>query len=271
VIQIKNNYLPPISRLITFGGGGSKYHEAANRLVSQAKQIPQFESVKAYFDFELPVEYFELFRDFPSRYPKGYGLWSWKPFLIYRELQNLNLNDILIYVDAGCELNPKGSSKLDFYLSETSKREALLFELDLPNRYWTKNHPLLTGNSDFFLRNHIMGSVLFIKNTERTQTFIKRWLDLCSLNDGELLRDPLDNELQISGFQLHRHDQSCLSIAAYEEGFSTAPDPTYYEYWPDGKMEPILALRNISGVSRIKNYLYPNIYKRIKHKFNQIL
>ena len=253
-------------RLIGFGGGLSKHHEAAARITSQARQFSQIHSIKNYSEADLPDKYFELFNDFPVRFPKGYGLWSWKPFLIHQELQNLNLNDILIYVDAGCELNPQGSPKLDFYLSETSKHEVLLFELNLPNRYWSKNHPLLTGNTKHFFRNHIMGTVLFIKNTERTQKFIKHWLDLCSANDGELLRDPHTNDPQISGFQLHRHDQSCLSIAAYEEGFKTIPDTTYYEYWPDGKAEPILALRNISGISKLKNQLYPNTIKRIKHK-----
>ena len=127
-----NTKLPthPIVHLITFGGGSKDYHDAAERVARQALEFPDIDSATAFTEKNLPSEFFDLCETVIRDYPRGFGLWAWKPFIIQHELKRLRDNDILIYVDSGCELNKYGLNKFRGYLSYTAQNEALIFELD---------------------------------------------------------------------------------------------------------------------------------------------
>jgi hypothetical protein len=249
----------PIVKLITFGGGGADFREAAERLVLQSTDFLSINERKAYTDTDLPPDYHSLFSEL-----NGYGYYSWKPYLVYAELLKLETNDILVYIDAGCELNKRGIRRFDDYLSYTSKNEILLFEMQHPNRFWTKNHPKLLGYPEHFFRNQLVATVIFLKNNERSRQLIKAWLDLCAYEHGVLLKAPEDNEPQLPGFMKHRCDQSCLSICAYLQNVTTIPDETWFQDWSYAQNYPILALRNKTGTSVLNKMLKVNIFKRIK-------
>jgi hypothetical protein len=254
----------PIVKLITFGGGSVAYRQAAERLIEQSIDFKSIDERKAYVDADLPPEYFKLFDGLMKNYPTGYGLYSWKPFLIHLELSRLQPNDILIYIDSGCELNNRGIRRFDDYLSHTAKTDVLLFEQQHPNRFWTKKHPMLTGYPEHHFRNQLVGGIIFLKNSQRTKELVKAYLELCSYDKGLLLKDPAEHEPQIPGFIKHRHDQSCLSTCAYLYNVSTLPDETWFRNWSDGANYPILALRNRTGTSKLKQELRKNIFDRLK-------
>jgi hypothetical protein len=253
----------PTVKLITFGGGSVEYREAAERLIAQSKEFPSIDERRSYTEADLPPDYHELFNGVSS-IATGCGLYSWKPYLINAELSSLAQNDILIYIDAGCELNGKGIRRFNDYLSYTSKNDILLFEQQHPNRFWTKYHPKLLGYPEHFFRNTLVAGVFFLKNNERTKQLIKAWLDLCAYENGVLLRDPEDNEPQLPGFIKHRHDQSCLSVCAYLHNMATIPDETWFPDWSEAGDYPILALRNRTGISVLNEKMKKNIFKKIK-------
>lgn len=255
----------PIVKLITFSGGRMEFRESAERLIAQSKDFPSIDERRAYTDIDLPPAYHKLFNGLIDSYATGYGLYSWKPYLIYAELSKLEPNDILVYIDAGCELNKRGIRRFDDYLSYTSKNDVLLFELQHPNRFWTKNHPKLLGYSEHYFRNQLAATIIFLKNNEQTTRLIKEWLDLCAYENGILLKDPEENEPQLPGFIKHRYDQSCLSICAYLHNVVTIPDETWFQDWSYGQEYPILALRNRTGVSVLNEKLKVKIFKRIKN------
>jgi len=254
----------PVVKLITFGGGSAEYREAAERLITQSKDFPSIDARRSYTEVDLPPDYYERFKGL-SDISTGCELYSWKPYLINAELLSQAQNDILIYIDAGYELNKNGIRRFDDYLSYTSKNDALLFEQQHPNRYWTKNHPKLLGYPEHYFRNQIAATVIFLKNNKQTKLLIKVWLDLCAYENGALLKDPEENELQIPGFMKHRNDQSCLSICAYLNIVITIPDETWFQDWSYAQNNPILALRNRTGVSVLNEKLKINIFKRIKN------
>jgi hypothetical protein len=249
----------PTVKLITFGGGGDHYREAAERLISQSKDFTSIDIRRAYTDADLHSDYYNLFNSLT-----GYGFYSWKPYLINAELSELELNDILVYIDAGCELNKRGIRRFEDYLSYTAKNDVLLFEMQHPNRFWTKNHPKLLGYPEHYFRNQLAATVIILKNNEQTKKLIKSWLDLCSYEGGSLLKDPDGNEPQIPGFMKHRCDQSCLSICAYLHNVTTIPDETWFPDWSYARNYPILALRNKTGIPILNKKLKINIFKRIK-------
>jgi hypothetical protein len=259
----------PIVKLITFGGGSANFREAASRLIKQSEDFPSIDVRRAYTETDLPSDYHKLFNGLLESHPAGYGLYSWKPYLVYNELLMLNQNDILIYIDAGCELNKFGIRRFDDYLSYTSKNDVLLFELQHPNRYWTKFHPMLLGYPEHYFRNQLVASVIFLKNNDRTKQFIKSWLDLCAFENGILLKDPEENELQLPIFKMHRQDQSCLSICAYLHNIRTISDETWFQDWRNAEKFPILALRSRTGVSVLNEKLRKNIFRRAKLSFKE--
>jgi hypothetical protein len=161
-------------------------------------------------------------------------------------------------------LNKKGVRRFDDYLSYTSKNNVLLFELQHPNRLWTKNHPKLLDYPEHYFRNQIASGIIFLKNNEQTKQLIKAWLDLCAYENGSLLKNPEDNDPQIPGFMKHRHDQSCLSICAYLHNVTPIPDETWFPDWSYAQQYPILALRNRTGTSKLNEKLKINIFKKIK-------
>jgi len=251
-------------KLITFGGGNAGFREAAIRLIAQAKDFPSIDVGRAYFDTDLPADYYTLFSGITDSCVTGYRLYSWKPFLIHAELSGLSPNDVLVYMDAGCELNKRGIHRFDDYLSYTSRNDVLLFELQHPNRFWSKDHPKLVGYPEHYFRNQLVGGVIFLKKCDRTMEFVKEYLDLCAYDNGALLKEPESNEIQIPGFVNHRHDQSCLSICAYRHELATIPDETWFADWGRAQNYPILALRNKTGVSMLNDRLKTNVLTTAK-------
>lgn len=254
----------PVVHLITFGGGSADYRAAAKRVETQALEFPDIGTAKAYTDQNLPAEFYDTFGNVTQDHPKGFGLWLWKPFLILHALQRLNDNDILLYVDSGCEMNKYGSTRFSQYLSDASRHDALLFELGHKHWRWTKSHPSLTGNTAHRSRNQLVATGIFLKKTPENIAFVQAWLDLCCADDFAALQDPLPHEPQVEGFIAHRHDQSCLSATAFEFGLPVRPDETWFHNWRDAADYPILALRNRRGRSKLyKVFRFKNLREKL--------
>jgi hypothetical protein len=133
------------------------------------------------------------------------------------------------------------------------------------NRHWTKNHPKLLGYPEHYFRNQLAATIIFLKNNERGRQLAQAWLDLCAYENGVLLKPAEENEPQLPGFMKHRNDQSCLSLCAYQHDVNTIPDETWFEDWSYGQNHPILALRNRTGTSVLKERLKMKIFKRVKN------
>lgn len=238
----------PKVRLITFGAGTRNISKAVHRLASQAKKFPWVDEVRAYSEADLPEEYFSQMGDILANNPKGFGLWSWKPFLIQRELELLNPGDILVYLDAGVEINKKGASRFTYYLDHLARNDLLFFQLDHQHRNWTKQNAEVFDLGENFFRNQVVAGILMFRVSDKSKSLISRWKQLCTLNDGALLEDPspLSNEVHTQLIE-HRHDQSLLSKAVFEAGIETWPDETIFRPWRKGKEFPFLALRNKSS------------------------
>jgi len=91
---------------ITYGGGNLKYYNAVNRLVKEMKNFYTFDKILTYTDLELQkTDYYIQHKDFIKSNRRGNGYWIWKPYYVYNELQKLNDDDILLYLDCGFEIN----------------------------------------------------------------------------------------------------------------------------------------------------------------------
>ncbi len=249
-------------KLITFGDGGNNFKEASGRLAKQANKFKIFDSIEI-FDFsKIDESYWTALDQSILENKKGVGLWSWKPFIINSELNKLNDRDILIYIDAGCELNIHGIKKLNEYIEYVDRNGYLLFHLQNKNKAWTKFHASF-NDEEFLEKNQLVGGILFFQKNQLIIDFVNYWLDICLRNKSELLKDPQPCEQQRPEFIAHRHDQSCLSLAAHIYKLKSAPDETDFPRWVLGRKYPILALRNISAQAKSPYHFLPKPVRKI--------
>jgi hypothetical protein len=234
----------PIIRLVSFGAGLAGIDKALERLQKQARQFGEFDQIVVHNEQSLDTHYFNIFDGLIQDFPTGYGLWSWKPYLLEKELETLKDGDVLIYLDAGFEINKAGKNRFFDYLDFLAKEDALLFSISNQQRHWTKKHEILSKPDQHFFRNQVIGGIIMLRVSDKARTLIKRWNELCQFESGHLLKDQLATETQIARFASHRHDQSLLSRAAFEVSVHTIPDESYFNPWSNGKNYPFWALRN---------------------------
>jgi hypothetical protein len=231
-------------KLISFGAGLPGIASALERVKRQAAAIELIDSVVTFDSRDLGEPYAAIFGSLPEEFPRGYGLWSWKPFVVNMELAKLLDGDILIYMDAGVEINPAGATQLREYLDFTSATGSLFFSVGLQQRHWTKFSDALVPREHFF-RNQLASGLFMLKASPETRSLVKQWLELCAEDNAAFLKDPAPSEhMQIQGFIGHRHDQSVLSKIVFDHNIQTKPDRTYFEPWRKGRHEPFLAFRN---------------------------
>lgn len=238
--------------LITFADGSPEYRRAADRLEFQAKKLKGIDHIHKFCKSDLGEEYHKIFPKFPKTYKKGFGLWSWKPFLVSQTINNINTGDILIYVDAGCEINIKGQKKFQEYIELVNLHEAVFFQVPHKHSNWTKKELLDLYDAKLMNQNQIMGTFFILKNTNKIRSLVYNWLQLCSDQNGKYLKDPIASSSQNEGFISHRHDQSCLSCCVLNGNFfKIENDDTWNSNLKRLNKNPIIALRNRTGISKL--------------------
>jgi hypothetical protein len=245
--NIPMNVKPKI-RVITFGAGSQGIERSLQRLKNQAKKFSWFDEVITHSEASLGNDYFSALSRGVLLNPKGFGLWSWKPYIIERELKSMNEGDILVYLDAGVEINQRGSSRFTYYLDHLAREDVLVFSLDHQHRQWTKLDTRIFDYGQNYFRNQVVAGVLMFRVSPKSLGIVSRWKDLCFLDGGQLLEDPsLEQNQQHYDLIEHRHDQSVLSKVVFDTGIPTLPDETIFIPWRRGRNFPFLALRNKSS------------------------
>jgi hypothetical protein len=240
-----NQVKPPIVRLISFGAGSSNISKALNRVKKQSEVFPLIDEVRVFTDLDLDEDYVTNFGELLDNHPTGYGLWSWKSHLISLELSRLREGDILIYIDAGVEINKRGVSRFSYYLDHLAQHDVLVFSQDHQQRHWTKMDSRILRLDKHYFRNQLVAGILMFRVSSKSKAFVSDWSKLCKENQGELLKEPVagTNEFHVQLVE-HRHDQSILSRVAFDHDLPTVPDETMFKSWRHGINYPFLALRN---------------------------
>lgn len=68
--------------------------------------------------------------DFISLNKRGYGYWVWKPYIIKKTLKIMDNDDILLFLDCGCELNYLARDKFLEYI------ELVKTKKNFGNKWW---------------------------------------------------------------------------------------------------------------------------------------
>ena len=244
---------------ITFGGPSENYHRDVNRICDEMKEFNWFDEIKGYTEEDLKQDSFfwNKHGSFIESNPRGYGYWIWKPYLIQKKLNELNYEDILIYVDSGCYGNIKGKQRLLEYIdildNDINKYGIISFTLDdntnqnkltnnkifynISENNWTKKKIFdeLDCNYDNIKQSgQCMGGVQIIKKNDHSIHIINKWVENMKYH---LINDNTENEEPC--FIENRHDQSiysCLvkkygSIKIYSVGEFDFPELWHTQDW----------------------------------------
>ena len=232
---------------ITFGGPTSNYHNSVRRICNEAEHLQFFNNIYGFTDKDLKQdEYFwSNHGNFIESNQRGYGYFLWKSYLIQKELNKINENDILIYCDCGCQINSMGKDRLLEYIDMLNNNREyygiISFQLEFKEVLYTKKKILeyfSIDNNTPYLQN--MATVLLIRKNNHSCNIINNWYNSCCNYD--LINDSTYNESSI--FIENRHDQSILSVLVNKYGSIKLIDETYFHpNWNIGKEYPFLAKR----------------------------
>lgn len=144
--------------------------------------------------------------------PRGSGYWLWKPFIILDTLQRMKEGEILVYADAGVEFVAPVQHIIDRMTDDI-----WLFGNMYQHVHWCKADVFgMTGiqypHKD---KKQVQASVIVIKNTTYSRSFIYRWLEFCQRPG--MIDDTPSGFLDHPEFREHRHDQAIITTLAYQE------------------------------------------------------
>jgi hypothetical protein len=199
---------------ITFGSH-DHYIDAGHRLINQAKQMNIFNETILYSAeyLQKDPQFWTNHETFISNNPRGYGYWLWKSYIIKKTMENMADNDILLYLDCGCELGldrkhellecinivktDKLVSTSTYYIERDWNKMDLIEKMDM-----NKNEYLDTDQRQ-------AGANLFLVCKE-TRDFVDKWYELSS--DYHNIDDSASIIPNFECFKEHRHDQAIFSL-----------------------------------------------------------
>lgn len=250
---------------------------AGRRLANEFRDIPDVSSVELVTGKDIKNVYtifYAQHKNFFRNNPRGFGLWLWKPFIVLQKLLDLPKNDLLLYLDAGCQTNFQNRASIERwydYLDITRKEDSLFMKLrhgqfgieDLSEFAWSKAKLIKKFNLDYenLESPQVQAGILFLKNTDSIRDLISEWLELCIENNYSLLDSTTEKEHE--RFIAHRFDQSIFSLLVKQQHRFTIPDETSFDNLLNIPNYPILALRNRTGANILRNNYIDRLIVRL--------
>lgn len=118
----------------------SRMTDSLNRLCRQAEALEFFDETTSFTEHDLLPEFTSRMGKYLTPSCKGFGYWSWKPWIISHALQKMKDGDRLLYLDAGCHINPAGMKRFREYVDilDRDNNGMLAFYNGQPEYKWTK-------------------------------------------------------------------------------------------------------------------------------------
>ncbi len=215
--------------LITYGD--QKFENSKKRICNEAKNTGWFDSITSYGPNDLDNEFKEKFKNIlKNSRIGGYGIW--RPYIIKKKLDEINDNDILIYLDAGCTINKKGKDRFFEYIEllKNSDKGIISFQMSHIEKKWTTkeifNYFNVDLNSEIANTGQILDGILIMKKNNNLIKINDIWFKV--VYDNPLLFTDHYNKLQADFFKDNRHEQSILSVIRKIYGSIIFEDETWF-------------------------------------------
>lgn len=170
----------PKKHFVTFC---NKKYMSPNRIIEQAKSFNIFDEIKSLNEFDIK-DYYKKHIKFITSNPIGFGLWIWKPKVIYDTLLKLGENDIMVYCDAGTHLNIKGVKRLEEYFVKLQDDKCIL-TFSTSDLYHSREFVKMDAIMNYYpemkdkLDIACYAGLMIVKKNPQSLQAIKEWLELC--------------------------------------------------------------------------------------------
>jgi hypothetical protein len=156
---------------------------------------------------------------------RGLGLCVWKPYIILKLMEQISLNDYIVYMDSADLVHP-----MIYQHIERSILDKHMILVPSPNynlqKHFTKRDCFVMMDCDheeYWNALQIEAGLIIAKKTETTIKILQEWLHFCK-NENIITDIPnicgLEN---LPGFVTHRHDQSIMSNLAVKHNLLIEP------------------------------------------------
>lgn len=219
-----------------------KFENKSLKLINQMKDLNFFDNCILEKDIDKNVSQNKVFIDalkndkfkFTFELEKGQGLWLWKPYIIYKNLQKLKDNDILVYCDPGGYISSNPilkcwvRDKLNIYFNNINNNKGCLCFLSGNVEYKSTKSEIidyfeLTDNIDFYKTNSKTSCIHFIRKCPYTMDVYKLWWETAR-DYPFLFDDCICRNENIYGFIEPRNDQSVWSIICKKKDVDICED-----------------------------------------------
>lgn len=231
---------------LAFGGPGSNFHSAVNRICTQIGEFNVFDDIVGLTELYLKndTEFYNKHGTFIEENSRGYGYWLWKSYIVKKQLEKMNENDILVYADAGCLINIHGKKRLYEYFDLVNNNEygILSFQMQHLERKWTKMDIFKHFDAYEYIESKQLHATTFvIRKCEHSVNMVNKWYETCTNYD--LLNDSPSNSKNHPDFSENRHDQSIWSIIRKKYGSCIIDDEITFIHSSGGRNYPIWGAR----------------------------
>jgi hypothetical protein len=264
---------------------GGNLRNPRERLRRQAEAMGFFgDRIRIWTEADLDSDFREKMKSHLVHGSRGYGYWCWKPQIVLQLLREMDEGDILLYVDAGCHLNPGGIKRLKEYFELAEKYGIVAFQsrqIDdalrndfsthfLPDGEWCKGDILdyfgVRNDSTIVNSGQMGGGIFLVKKSAAAVRFFEEFRQVY-FDRYELCDDSPSISPNLPGFIENRHDQSIFSLLVKRNGVYTLSSKEYDpmnggDDWSPMERYPIWAKHDKGGIRS----LFPNWFKRIVHK-----
>jgi len=253
----------PKIHLLTFAAGPD-FRGSLTALRQEAARVSLFDELHVWDESILTSDaaFWEQHGEFISSHPRGWGYWLWKPYIVLKLLAQLADDDIVVYMDGGCQLNvtPDSVARLADYVR--AARESPHGMISFSLRYFTESrftkmdtaHALRATDTLYMDSKQLVGGIFVARKCNHTTNLFRECYAACCADNYHLIDDTPSILPNAADFQEHRHDQSVFSLLRKKRGTEVVEDETYwgppfFAWDPHGANFPIWARRRRISIS----------------------
>lgn len=249
-------------------GAPARFYGALERITEQAKTFELFDEILSYTEKDLMEdrEFWEKHKDLTNSNHRGYGYYIWKPYLVFKTLNEMNYGETLLYADAGCELNAHGKELFLKHLLRVKDKKIMGTSAGSNDFEYSKMdlvHELgMDKEIEVLKQPQMQATCLLIYKCNETIKLISDWWRVAQ--NHHMIDDSPSILQEREGFIDYRHDQSILSLLAKKYGlYNIELDNTCFGYAFEHALNyqrhamdvPIWTCRNRTGVSIKEHFI----------------
>jgi len=190
----------------------------------QAEDFGEFKTMRGYGPEDIPAPFYKKYKHIINR-QRGGGYWLWRPIILLDALRKVREGDFLVYLDAGCTLNPLGKKRFHEYISllDNSEYGILSFQMSgnqgpgslEMEKKWTIREIFeyfgVQPNSDIGNCGQYLGGVFIMQKNEHLEKYMTMFMEAI-MYDPLMCTDDYNKKNQIVEFRENRHEQSISSV-----------------------------------------------------------